>query len=534
MTDFVSWGSSSVVIATVLGLLGWGAVRSRRPLVGHVLYVIALLELITPPLIPMTVWHSPDLVLAPDVASAEFVATATGVSNTPSIVGLPWWMYALGAWSLGSVVALLLAISRICRFQRWVRGLREASSSVQQDVERLAARLGLRRAPQALVTESAVSPMLCPTVHGLRIVLPAPLLAQISHEARQTLLLHELAHVRRRDWLVRFVELAAVIVWWWMPITYLLRRGLRRAEELCCDAWVLVEFPDLRCEYGNLLITAAAPPFSTHALACSLSPKQLLENRIRMLDREPTSPSLGAASRLLAFAVAALLLPIAACRAPTRVTVVSFDSGGRVAYLMGAVEAAVEIDLANSTATLLETIEGAKLTDDADLTRVHLVKPGPCSWLRLTDGAPTPWRETDRLALTIDARAMIETGDMNCDVAVEPGDIVYVPRHSEPLPAIQLPQRSSRVLANKSSIEAGDLVSCLIDEAVLRQPGCERLRVLTQLQRIGRDGSILVPFVGSLRVVGLQTSAVETLLEQRLSEFFALDLEIQVRASEGR
>ncbi len=78
-------------------------------------------------------------------------------------------------------------------------------------------------------------------------------------------------------------------------------------------------------------------------------------------------------------------------------------------------------------------------------------------------------------------------------------------------------------------------MTCLIDAAVLEQPGGEHLAVLTKPQAIGLDDTILVPYVGSVHVEELRTSELELLLQKQLGAFFSIDLQIQVRASrEGK
>ena len=73
----------------------------------------------------------------------------------------------------------------------------------------------------------------------MRVVIPATLPKQIGSERLRWILAHELAHVKRRDHLVRWLEWLACVAFWWNPIVWWTRRNLRLDEEVACDAMVL-------------------------------------------------------------------------------------------------------------------------------------------------------------------------------------------------------------------------------------------------------------------------------------------------------
>ena len=68
-------------------------------------------------------------------------------------------------------------------------------------------------------------------------------------QPQATILAHELVHIRRGDYLVRLLELAATTVFWWHPVVwYASWCSLRELEEQCCDSRV-VELPCIN--YGR-------------------------------------------------------------------------------------------------------------------------------------------------------------------------------------------------------------------------------------------------------------------------------------------
>ena len=72
------------------------------------------------------------------------------------------------------------------------------------------------------------------------------------------LLLHELAHVKRRDHIVGWIELVAGIVWWWNPLFWFVRSALREQAELACDVWVITTLPNGRRAYAESLLALSA------------------------------------------------------------------------------------------------------------------------------------------------------------------------------------------------------------------------------------------------------------------------------------
>ena len=78
-------------------------------------------------------------------------------------------------------------------------------------------------------------------------------------------------------------------------------------------------------------------------------------------------------------------------------------------------------------------------------------------------------------------------------------------------------------------VSGGDGVVFLVDPSVLMTPGAERLVLLTQLQRVGLDGTILLPYVGPVMVLGLTERQLKQLVESQLAAFFNIDIQVTPR-----
>jgi hypothetical protein len=176
----------------------------------------------------------------------------------------------------------------------------------------LASKLGLKHVPPLRIVDAVISPMVVARRSGTTLLWPRALVDMPAPE-RDSLLVHELAHVRRRDHWMRFAEIAATALFWWSPVTWWTRRALRAAEERCCDEWVLRTLPGAGRSYASgLLKTVMFLSRGGHALPATASPASLardIEGRLKEVLMDAPQPRLGSFARLTLapVALAALL-----------------------------------------------------------------------------------------------------------------------------------------------------------------------------------------------------------------------------------
>ena len=119
------------------------------------------------------------------------------VAAEPS-VSFNWSLALAGVWLIGSVAWLTLAVARVVRFRRALQLAEPAGDDLTGEVARLAARIGLARSPAVRLTRRRVPPLVWGLVGRPTMLLPIELVQSLSDEARETLLVHELAHLTRR------------------------------------------------------------------------------------------------------------------------------------------------------------------------------------------------------------------------------------------------------------------------------------------------------------------------------------------------
>jgi beta-lactamase regulating signal transducer with metallopeptidase domain len=226
-------------------------------------------------------------------------------------------VFVFGVWLAGTGLWLVVAGTRIYRFQRLLRYGRAAPAPLQQRACLLAERFALGRCPTVWLVPGRVSPLLWALGKEVCLVLPMDLMTRLGPQEQASLLAHELAHARRRDHWVRWLEFAVSGLYWWLPVVWWARRQLQQAEEECCDAWVVWTLPTAAKAYAKALLQTvdfldarpALPP-----VASGVGHVRLLRRRLTMIVRQPLCPQLPWPVHLGVIVIGLLVLPIAPAR----------------------------------------------------------------------------------------------------------------------------------------------------------------------------------------------------------------------------
>jgi hypothetical protein len=224
-------------------------------------------------------------------------------------VGVPIWLGVSLLW-FGCTV------HNSYRFQRLLRFARRAPASLQEQARTLAARMDLKDCPTVWLLPGAVSPMLWSMGGKPRLLFPKKLLDHLDREQRATLLVHELAHYRRGDHWLRFVEMLVVGLFWWHPVVWWARHELHEAEEHCCDAWVVWTLAGADRAYATALLQTVAFVSQSRcplpAAASGIGQVRHLRRRLTMIMQGKTPRSLSWAGFLAILGLGVLLLPVQA------------------------------------------------------------------------------------------------------------------------------------------------------------------------------------------------------------------------------
>ncbi|MEX0713212.1 MAG: M56 family metallopeptidase [Pirellulales bacterium] len=252
-------------------------------------------------------------------ADAMVAAGSRGVSaievpagELPAAEGMPasrqWWIGATALW-LGGVVlsALALGLSVVRNVSLRLNASRVTDSTWIRLRDELSQRLGLRRRVELLETDLPLVPM---TWGILRSIVLVPLEARCwTDSLKRTVLLHELAHVKRFDVGFQMLARLACAIYWFHPLAWYGLRRLRIERELACDDCVL-SAGERPSDYASQLLQIARN-FRPVGLGAAVAMAQTnnLEGRVRALfDRARSHLPLGARSARLLLASSALIV----------------------------------------------------------------------------------------------------------------------------------------------------------------------------------------------------------------------------------
>ncbi len=158
-----------------------------------------------------------------------------------------------GVWAGGVLLVVAIRLHQILRFRRRLRRAAPAPRSIVGMVAETAQMIGLRSAPETVVVRDRISPMVWCGRKAI-LVLPRELWSELDEVGRRAVLLHELAHIRRRDHLICWIDWVIGAVYWWHPFIWWARGRLREESENCCDAWVTWLLPRGRRAYAEVLL----------------------------------------------------------------------------------------------------------------------------------------------------------------------------------------------------------------------------------------------------------------------------------------
>ncbi len=320
----------NLLIASAMAIVCWLLCRIRllreRPALCHGLWLLVLVKLVTPPLIPIPVMPSvakdyaasattealvpaSNPYFVPPAASVidsspqpEFATVPTQVYPSPQIQHpnrIPWQTLIsvlLGTSLFITLTLCFFAARQLMRVRRLMHGIESSTGRPQELIQQVACEFKLRSTPDIRIIDAPLTPMLWVGAGHATIILPRQLITLFDDEQLKNVLAHEVAHLVRRDHLSNVFAFVVTSLFWWNPVAWLARRAMTNAAEASCDALALHRTSGSRKSYVTTLL--AVVEFVTEnkplhpTLAVTFGESSFITRRCEMVANVKVKPKL--------------------------------------------------------------------------------------------------------------------------------------------------------------------------------------------------------------------------------------------------
>jgi beta-lactamase regulating signal transducer with metallopeptidase domain len=208
-----------------------------------------------------------------------FISNVQAILNqNVSIIFMVWLLFFVMK-SL-KMVSGLLYIQRIRTYKT-----HDVTEELKHRIELFSDQIGIRRAIRLVQSELVKVPVAVGWLKPM-ILLPFGIALQLTPEQLDGILWHELAHIRRRDYLVNILQGLVETVFFFNPGLLWLSSLIRTEREACCDDMVLSRM-NRKANYLEALLSFGYGEFKHAGYAMSLgSGNQLRDRMKRMISQE--------------------------------------------------------------------------------------------------------------------------------------------------------------------------------------------------------------------------------------------------------
>ncbi len=232
-------------------------------------------------------------------------------------------------WSVIYLFCVLFLFIKFCLFVRRAGSLQHNGNTKMTAVwrtyvQQVAAQLGVKREVKALLSLNIDTPQVIGFIKPV-ILLPAACLTNLTTEQLEAVLLHELVHIKRNDYLVNLFVTSVEILFFFNPFVKQMTASIRKEREYSCDDMV-IQFKYQPHHYASALLTLEKSRMLpvTYGIAASGKNQQQLLTRIERIMGMPRKQT--GFYHIAASLMALLLLGFIATINPAKVAVDKFGT----------------------------------------------------------------------------------------------------------------------------------------------------------------------------------------------------------------
>jgi bla regulator protein blaR1 len=203
------------------------------------------------------------------------------IASLPGLVqsNIPFFLIL---WFAGTLAFCLRVVGGLIYIGRLRREAMAIEGNWNASVQELARQLDIQQWISLASSPSIAAPVVVGYLKPV-ILIPIGMLTSLSSEQLETIFLHELMHIKRKDFVINLIQSFVEAIFFFNPFVWILSNLIKREREHCCDDAV-VKLHGNALAYAHALSTLEEVRLSKVGLSLSLAQnKNQLLNRITRL-----------------------------------------------------------------------------------------------------------------------------------------------------------------------------------------------------------------------------------------------------------
>ncbi|MEP7343469.1 MAG: M56 family metallopeptidase [Acidobacteriota bacterium] len=236
-------------------------------------------------------------------------------TNSQWLLALPVWLpvWLIAAWLLFCAVMMARILHSYYSLRVLSRSFGATSDDQQARAQYLADLFGIRRHVRLFTTTRVAMPM---TIGAFKpiIVLPLDLSHALSPTEFDSVVAHELAHIKRWDYLTNLLQRLAQAFLFFHPAVWFIGRQLMIERELACDDWAVKMCEPRR--YASCLARLVEILSDSRPLAAAagiLFGKHVISRRVEMILNRDRNATTAVSKPAVAYAIGLAVMLVAVC-----------------------------------------------------------------------------------------------------------------------------------------------------------------------------------------------------------------------------
>ncbi len=208
-------------------------------------------------------------------------STTAGIATGPSYPSL-FTPFLVVFWLVGASIMALRLVLELVYIQRLSIHAWPVEAKWTSMIQNYASRLGIWKEVRLLESDWVSSPVTVGVIQPI-VLLPIGLINGLTSDQVACILAHELAHIRRYDFIVNIAQSVVEMLLFFNPAVWWISKRIREERELCCDD-MAVELTGSKHQLAYTLAKLEEWRMEVPGLAMSFnSPKSKVVERIHRL-----------------------------------------------------------------------------------------------------------------------------------------------------------------------------------------------------------------------------------------------------------